>query len=276
MMGRWKALAGRISIIAGTPVVSGSVSVLELYKQAWGMDPLSFQQAPNPLAPSLAQGVRSGMTSSCNLAPNRVDFNLTPHSNSEMETEPTLVLMEDAGALHGELLRLSVALGVGAVNLPEEFNRVAIAVQFASIEANATEANRTITQAIPEKYRPKLNDEQAFVFQINQPARISPVEATQVNFVTKWSVEQFQVFRLGVSSDSMQGGSGQGALQPQWKTFVGACISFECNLLPLSNLIKFSRNEQAKVLIQGLNLISQSQQEYGLHMEGFVNAPITH
>jgi hypothetical protein len=277
-MSHWKPLSGRVGLVASAPTASGAVSVLALYRQAWGVDPQNFQQAPNPLMASSAQGLHATMLASCTLASNRVDFSLTPYSGSQLDAEPQLHLIDDASAFYAELLRVSTAIGAGKIEVPPEFDRPAIFVQFASIESSVTEANRVLSGAIPEKYRPKLEDEGAFALQLNRPLTVRYRDDVTVNFLTKWSVEQFQVVSFGVQSGGVSGGSAQpGMLTPKVQVFIGACLTFDCHVAAPAGFVVpqgvrlLGRDQQAATFVDALRLVSDSQHALGLNMEGFPN-----
>jgi len=269
----WKPLSGRLGLVASGPTTRGNLSVPAIYKAAFGVDAQNFQQAPNPLLPSIAQGSKAGMTATCSLAANRVDFNLSPANPSGSISGPTLQLIDNPTFFYSELLHIATSICDGSVVLPNEFDRATIFIQLASIELDVETANRALVRVIPEQYRPKLQGEEAFALQINNPKTIeSGGESLRLNFLTKWSVEQFQVITFGMATGGVPSGMVHpNMLQPQIQTFVGACVTFDCNVLtsiaPKNALL--DRDQQHATFLAGLNLISGAQRDFGLDIKGF-------
>lgn len=272
-MGDWKPLSGRIGLGANAPLVPGTVSVIKLYSEAFGSDPQNFQQAQNPLMASVAQGTTFGMASNCILAPGRLDFNLNPMTPSGAISELKMQLIETDDAFYSQLLHIADSIGSGKIATPQEFDRPTVFAQFASIESDWTSANKVLSRVIPERYRPKLDAEEAFALQINHPKSIeSGGESIRLNFVTKWSVEQFQVISFGMATGGFAGSVQPGLLQPQIQSFLGACLTFDCSVAMPSTIPGkkfFTRDQQHSALRAGLGLIGEFQREVGLDVKGF-------
>lgn len=269
-MSTWKALVGRISFLASAPTPPPETSVLDLYKQTWGTNPQNFQDAPNPLMPSTAQGVVDGMTVACTKLPNRVDFSVTPNT-----TIPTADLsirfIEDASTLRGELSRIAAAIAANQIIVPEMLNRVAVFIQFVAIEPDLVSANKAVSRAIPRGYGGELSDEEAFVLQFSRSQALRDVPKVKLNVLTKWSVEQFQVVSFGVSFGVSVGGvageNPQTGIVPQVRSYIGASVSFDCNTPPTRETLV--GNERSALILEALNIASRAQLEYGLNVEGF-------
>jgi len=227
---------------------------------------------------AMAQGRKGNLNATCTVAPNRVDFGLSPVNQPSMGSEPKLNLIDDSTVFHSELLRIINELGTGAIKVPDQFDRAALFVQFASIEPNVMEANRAISATIPERYRPKLTNEEAFVLQVNLPRAIPQHDDVRVNFLTKWSVEQFQVFSLAVQAGGFQGGASAqaGMLAPRIQSFLGACITFDCSLASVAKTGLLDRERRAATFLEGLRLVSNALVESGLNFKGFSNVNTTH
>jgi hypothetical protein len=270
----WKPLSGRIGLVASGPVAPGTLSVLKLYSEAFGAEPQNFQTAQNPLMVSTAQGSKSGMVVNCILATNRVDFNLSPSNPSGSVSAPRLQLIDDEGGFYDQLLLIAEAIGSGKISIPQAFDRATVFVQFAAIESDWATANAALTRVMPERYRPKLENEEAFSLQINHPRSIQTGDgAVQLNFLTKWSVEQFQVITFEMATGGFAGGVGQpNMMQPSIKTYLGACLTFDCNVaMPpmLPNTQFLSADQRQATLMAGLGLIGRFQHQFGLDLKGF-------
>jgi hypothetical protein len=263
-MSLWKPLIGRISIAASKPTPPGALSALELYQQIWKSDPTNFQNSPNPLMVSAAQGIALGMTASCAVVQNRADISLTPNAqDAATSVSLALRLIEDRSALYGELSRITQSIGNGTIKIPSEYDRVSTFIQYVSIEDDALAANAAVAKTIPERFRPRLTNEDAFILQVNIPTVDRRFGDTQINFLTKWSVEQFQVVSFGLA---MGGTQGQGIPMPQLtsKSYLGACLSCECNF-PTQNTP--NRDQQIKSLIGFLGVLAEMQHDYGLNVD---------
>jgi hypothetical protein len=124
----------------------------------------------------------------CLAHPSRIDFSLSPVLS---EQSLTLPVIEDGKHFHDELSWLLETIGNGiAVGYVV---RIAVFLHFVFIKQTYLDANREISKVIPAPYSPKITDEEDFVFQINQPRISEHVQNTKLNFITKWSVEGFQI-----------------------------------------------------------------------------------
>jgi hypothetical protein len=267
-MSLWKPLAGRIGMVASKPTTPGAISALSLYQQTWGGDPSSFQSAQNPLMPSQAQGIVSDLAATCSVAQNRVDISLTPNAQTATpESVQELRLIENSPALFSELKRVANAIGNDEIKIPSAYDRASAFVQFVSVEGNVVEANQALARTIPEKYRPQLTDEEAFILQLNRRTLDRYHGNIPINILTKWSVEQFQVITFGIAAVGFQGGSTPSTvMQPQLQvqTFLGACLSFDCSF---PNDHQLNRGQQVESLLGCLEVVAGTRHEYGLTID---------
>jgi hypothetical protein len=268
-MNEWKAFFGRITLF---PVVQLSplLSAIELYQRVWHGGPDTFQKQTNPLAPSVAQGTRGGMTVACLTHPSRIDFNLTPVQSPPQElAQMSLPIIEDTSKLHAELMRIMDVIGkeviLGSVV------RVALNVQFLALKQSSEEANSTLMTVIPDQYGIRITDEKDFIFQINRPYTSREVGEIKMNAVTKWSVDRLQVLTIAVPmSGTHLSASVEAALpKPQTKEFIAASVSFDINNVPSEN--QLSGSQQTPLLREALTTVAQTQQDIGLNVEGFQN-----
>ncbi len=275
-MSTWKPLAGRVSFIADAPATEKPIAS-SLFLQAWGTDPQSFQQNPNPLAPSIAQGVRSGMLATCAVLPNRIDFALAPHAKGAQADRPTLVAIDSLIALYEELTRVAGRLRDGTLLVPTPFARPAVFLQFLSHEETRPAANQRIVGVIPSSYRPKLEEEESFALQLSRPLRIGDVST---NVLTKWSVETFQVFWFGIQATA----GGAASFSTRVEHFLGACVAFDIGP-PGQTGFSFGapappgvvdRSKQAEIIFSALQYVDRMLREYGLDLESISSVTTTH
>jgi hypothetical protein len=266
-MTTWNALTGRISLFSAGAPAGPSLSALELFQRTWGSNPENFHSSGNALSPAIAQGKIGGLTASCFLQPLRVDFNLGPARASEDPAEVSLSVIEDTERLHSELARLIDFVG-GDTGLLIPVNRIGIYLQFV-VETHTIEAaNKTLRGVIPPKYRPEITTEEDFSLQLNTPDSSRSVEGVRMNYITKWSVERFQVFNLSVAV-GMPPPNIDPKLLPanQSRTFTAASVVYDMNNTPVSN--SFRREEQHSLLRESLVAAEKFQREMGLDAGGF-------
>jgi len=266
-MTTWKALTGRISLFsAGTPP-GPSLSALELYRRAWGSNPDNFHSSGNPLSPALAQGKIDGLSVACVLQPVRVDFNVGPVPPPQDATDLSFSVIEDTRRLHSELSRLVDFVG-GDTGLSNPVNRVGLYVQFVAEERAVEDANKTLLNVIPAKYRPRLENEEDFILQLNAP-NVSPgVEGVRMNYITKWSVDRFQVFNLAVAVSVMPPNFDPQRISPnQIRIVTAASVVYDMNNVPVNDPLE--RHQQSLLLREGLVTLEKLQREMGLEVGGF-------
>ena len=269
-MNEWKSSGGRITLFPAA-VSSPALSALDLFRQVWGEEPDGFQKQANPLAPSVAHGNRNGLKTGCLAQPARIDFNLTPPSPKQEETqdEVSFPLIGDTGLLRAELSRIIDIVDRKAVL--SSVVRVALGVQFLALEPSAAEANRVLTAHIPEQYGVKISDEEDFIFQINRPYPSRSAEGIKTNFITKWSVDRLQILTFAVSAGGPTTTSAQTpASGSQTAEFIAASVNFDINNVPTTTPLP--NGHPASVLREALTAVARMQQAIGLNIEGFQNA----
>lgn len=265
-MNEWKALTARVSLFSSVQPSLQVMSALEIYKRIWKSEPERFQKSMNPLAPSIAQGRGTSLGYACSLQSSRIDINLMPLVSDSEATESTFQVIEDPTQLYREL---SMIIGeVGKSGISDSVMRVALFVQFVNLTANVVEANRAATEAIPEQYRIKLSDEEAFALQLSRPRTIRGVENIKMNFITKWSVEQFQVVTIAMPTNTMPTlGPAAGIGVPNVVEYIGASVAIDCNNIPA--LVPLSSAQQSTLLNEGLIYSAQMQRNYGVNIKDF-------
>jgi hypothetical protein len=271
---KWKPLFGRVTFITNSSPGARTASALELFQQVWNNVPQSFQNPPNALLASNAQGLVGELAANCAVLPNRIDLTLAPPSSLSSSAVSAVPLFKDAAILHAELVRISSALGRGEVNIPAEFDRVAVFVQFATVLLDALEANKAIMEVLPEPYRVRLNDEEAFAFQVNYRRNIPGLGSSRAGLLTRWSVEQFQIVTLAVPGGGLLQNAPSGLVQPEVRSFLAACVSFDYNTLQTTETL--TRHQQSVALLDGLSAIADAQSNYGLKVEGFRRVNTAH
>jgi hypothetical protein len=126
---------------------------------------------------------------------------------------------------------------------------------------------------MPSNYRVNLKDEEAFALQVSTTWKVKRFDKLGINFLRKWSVEQFQVVTLGVGVGGFPIANLSAAM-PQIDSYLGACLAIECNTRPVAEPL--TADQQAAALFDGLQLTSDAIREYRLDVEGFGNAKTTH
>lgn len=265
-MNDWKSSGGRVTLFPAA-MSSPSLSALELYRRVWG-EPDGFQKQANPLAPSVANGNRGGLRAGCLAQPTRFDFNLTPPSTKQEETQEdtSFPLIEDTSLLRAELLKIIDVVGQdSALN---SVVRVALGIQFLTLKPSSAEANALLIAHIPKQYGVKVTDEEDFVFQINRPYLSRNAPGIMTNFITKWSVDRLQILTFAVSAGGPATASAQ-APGPGSHTaeFIAASVNFDVNNTPTAT--KLSNGQPTSLLREALITIAQMQKAIGLNVEGF-------
>lgn len=272
-MNEWNALIGRITIFpAPSPVALPSA--LDLYKKVWGGDPINFQGPTNPLSPSLAQGKITGLSVGCALHPSRIDFNLSPIGPESPSESPRLHVVEDSKGLHDEFVRITQIISEGVLANP--IVRVATFFQFVSTQMNPTEANKTLMSIVPEQYRITLGDEEEFVLQVNLPRMSEQVKDLKMNYITKWSVDRFQIVSLMVPMAGTPVFAPQAGVAPQVNEFITASVSFDNNNVAVPAGNPLPSRQQSSLLLEGLAHIATSIRESKLNIKGFENGKLSH
>ncbi len=243
-MNEWKALNARITLFPTAPLASSSFSALEVYQKVWGVSPDSFQTQQNPILPSIAQGRRDGIMVHCLAHPSRIDLNLAPPPGETAELE--LMFIEDQDKLYAELRKIIDVIAKGVI-LPS-VSRVGLGLQFATAKPNPEEANKTLTQVMPPRYRTNLTNEEDFIFQVNLQRKSKEVQDVTMNFITKWSVDKVQVFRM------FPGPSFAGTLPTQ--IFIVASLALDYNSFAEKLL---NPEDQSRLLLECLTEASAMQ-----------------
>lgn len=257
---KWGLLGARISLFPGPAPATHLPLADVLYRNVWGSAPEAFQNPSNALVPSLAQGRREGLTVGCSVHPSRIDFNCQPLTPEFGETL-RLALIDDTEAVRRQLDL--VARYVERSSVPDSIVRVGAFLQLATLTPDFLEANQVVIKTIPTRYRPKLEGEEDFIFQIN-PSRPSwVVPDLKMNFVVKWSTNRFQV--LNMALPGMNGPAEFSA--PRVGEFIGASITFDNNNMPSTTPL--SLVQQASLLRESIGACGAQALETGISLEGF-------
>jgi hypothetical protein len=254
-MNMWKGQIGRITLFPAAPTGPQLPSAIELYRQVWGGDPDSFQKQANPLAPSVAQGIRNGFVVACTAQPLRFDYTVGPIQPND--SQASLALIDDFRGFRAELNHVTHTISQSSQSF--SVSRAACSAQFAREAANHREANGFLMAVMPEPYRLKLTDEEEVIVQVNRPVRGDP----SMNFITKWSVERLQFYSIALDATSGQPSSTNRLI----KEHLTAAVSFDNsnNIMPRF----LTKKEQANVLNASLQGISSGIRENNLAIEGF-------
>jgi len=261
-MSNWKAIQGRLSVFPAT-ASAALPSALTLYQNLWGGDPEGFQGAPNPLLPSMAHGKRGTLGVNCIVLPGRVDVNLGPISPDTPSN--SVPLIEDAEQFVSELRRLATVLSTALVK--STISRIATYVKFVSLEETNAAANKAVLKITPQRFQVGLEDEQEFVLQINQPRSSERFEGLQLNLITKWTVERYQILSFVVPMGGGPMPAQPQAPAPQSSEFIAASVAMDFNNVPVDKVL--SHDEQSSLLLEGLTQTSQTMRECGLDIKGF-------
>lgn len=263
-MSEWKVLVGRISLFPSQS--SPTPSALDVFQKVWGA-PDSFKKQGNPLLPTVAQGKQGGIIVNCSTQPGRIDLNLTPAHSTDDLSNSVFPLIEDANQLHEELTKIIKAIAEGHVSGP--VTRVALVVQFAALCPNSIDANKLVVTIIPDQYRMRINDEEEFIFQINQSYMSRKVERDKIkmNSIKKWSVERFQILTITIPTSGALIPAPTGMTSTNLTSdFIAASVMLENNNAPVASL---NVEEQSVLLLEALGVMAQTLRDIGLKIEGF-------
>jgi len=145
-------------------------------------------------------------------------------------TEMSLALIRDVESFYDSLHRIIAAVAKGISS--GAMNRIGLHVQFFRPASNFSEANRMLTEIMPDKYRMTLVDEEDFILQVNRPYVSQAVANTRMNAIAKWSVERLQVIAFAAPA-RIAAVQGQANMPiPRVKEYKGASIAFENNNHP--------------------------------------------
>ena len=253
-MARWNPSAGRITLFSAP--TSRVPSALNLFQTVWRADPDGFQKQNNPLVPTIAQGRRGNLVFACIVQPGRIDLSLTPPPSPAGTPDESYPVIEDDRELHNEMLRIAEV--VAREQVAENVSRVAVSKNFLNLTENFVEANKELLTIMPAEYRPKLKDEEDFLFQVNRPYSSGRVPNVTINVLIRWSVD-----RLGIISIALPMRSPNTVMAapvsatPETKTFIGASVSFDLNNVPTERLL--APHEQAAIVDEALASITLVQ-----------------
>ncbi len=257
-MNEWKTFSGRITLFPAPPPPS-LPSVLELYQKIWDDEPDAFQKQANVLAPAVASGKRNGLMVNCTAQPVRIDFNLT--AAPRQDTQMPVALIDHPIKLFNELKRIIDILDKSPLSI--DVLRVALNLHFLNLNPSHPEANKAVTETIPDRYGVTVTSEEDFIFQINQPETSRKIKDIKMNFITRWSVERLQVLTISIPTSGVIIGTSP---SPQTKTFIASRVLFDNNNSPDRVL---PSNEQSALLHEALDAAAGMQREIGLNIEGF-------
>jgi hypothetical protein len=264
-MNEWKPFVGRISFFPEMAGSSPLLSPLELYKKIWSGDPDSFHKQDNALMPTVAQGKRGSLMVNCMVHPARIDFNLTA-ARSQVR-QMTLDLIDHPIELRDELMRIMHYFSSSFVL--DHVSRVALNLQFLNLQPSHVEANKALIKAIPNRYGVTITDEEDFVFQINQPHKKREFQDITMNFITKWSVERFQLLTVSIPLGNMPVQPDMTLMFSQPKPVIAASVAFDNNNTPPTPGRTLTSNEQSALLQEAWDEAARKQLEIGLNIEGF-------
>jgi hypothetical protein len=261
----WKALAGRITLFAGSPASGPLLKALDLFQIVWNGNPDNFQSNPNVLMPSFANGKRDGLTVGCIVQPTRIDFNFTPPPPISLEDGSTpLALIEDTTRLHNELAR--VIGSIDELKVTSSVSRVGLFLHFLSLVSDVEAANKLLISVMPNQYHVQITKEEDFIFQINRPRMSHNVEGIKLNSLAKWNVDRFQVFNVAIAAGSPVVDSRTMPSRPEHE-FIAASVVLDINNVPTNDTL--NGKQQSSLLIEGLSEMIETQRGIGLNVEGF-------
>jgi len=232
-MSEWQALSGRITLFPSGPPTSPLPSAEDMFRKVWGIAPQMFQQQQNPLTPGIAQGTRGQMNLNCLVHPSRVDVTLTPPIADTGELK--VAFIEDTNELFAEFARIIDSVNTGPV--PTPISRVGLSMQIATTVQGSEEGNNVVTQAMPEEYRVKLTNEEDFIFHVNRQRKSEVIQNVTMNFISKWSVDNVQVFRMFPGTITFPAA-------PQMQTFKVASLTLDYNNVPAERQLNLEEQSQ--------------------------------
>ena len=264
-MSDWKALAGRITLFAGSPPSGPSLTALDLFQKVWSGNPDAFQSSPNPLVPSFARGKRRDLTVGCVVQPTRIDFNINPPPPPTLPAESLIpfIQIEDTSQLHAALEQ--VIKSINELNVTNSINRVGLFLHFLRLAPGIEAANKTLVSVMPNQYGARITTEEDFIFQINRPHVSNSVREIKINCVVKWNVDRFQVFNVAIAMNAPVVDSRTLPSQPG-QEYIAASVVFDINNVITRAL---DASEQTSLLAEGLTEAKKMQRDLGLNVEGF-------
>lgn len=275
-MTNWKAIAARITLFPNLEATTvQQQSALAWYKEMWGSDPQSFQDAPVPNFPSNARGIVGSLQVTCIKNLNRIDFNFLPpplQSEAQPRVPNQIQTIDNAAQLHNELRKTAEHAAESLI--ANAYTGFALFLHFAAPDQqDIVQANKSLLSAIPKQYRPELTDEEDFVLQLNRPYASPHVDGIRTNFIVKWSIDRIRVLSFGFPLSGMAPGiSPQGMSQ---RDFITPAVTFETNNMPQGSDTRLNPNQVASLLLEGLSTVNQSQQQIGLNIDGFPHVAST-
>ena len=149
-----------------------------------------------------------------------------------------------------------------------DVSHVALFLQFLNMKPSYVEANTALTKVIPAEYGIKITDEEGFIFQINRPHMNRQLQDIKMNFITKWSAEQFQVLAISIPALGVPAPAGMPWAPPPPKTFIAASVVFDNNNIHPTSTRILSGKEQSALLQEALDEAVGEQQKLRLNVEG--------
>jgi hypothetical protein len=204
------------------------------------------------------------MTVGCAVHPIRIDFTITPLNPSLESGGRPFMLIEDTPELHAELTRVIESVGREAATYT--VCRVGVYLHFITITPTIEEANRVLHTVIPEPYRAPIVHEEDFILQINRPRASTEIPGIKINYITKWSMDRFQVFNLSIPVGTAVADS-RIAPSSQAQEYLAASVTIDNNNTPV--VFSLSSQQQASLLRETLIQAELMQEELGLKVEGF-------
>ncbi len=262
-MNEWKISDGHVVLFSLPGTLGARLSALEYFKQVWGAEPEQFQKSTNPMMPSVAQARRNGIVIGCSMHQTRVDFNLTALAPSLSFAPSNILQIQDAKIFNSEMEQILQAIN-GASGWGD-FNRIALNVHIQNQQSNISEANKSLSEAIPEKYRLGITDEEDFILQINRPYMSTKVNGVRVNTITKWSVDRFRILQLNFGPGNTVGPQGSNQV-PMSKDLDVASISIDVNSLPTEK--ELPPTKQAELLREAQGVAMTQVYERSLQIRG--------
>ncbi len=206
------------------------------------------------------------MTVNCAAHPSRIDFSLMPPSSDRPFQAKSLPTIEDAKIFREELSLIIDRIGKGVPSGP--ISRVACIFQFVAVQPSVEEANAAILSIMPPRYRIKLTNEEEFIFQINEPKNSQGVEHFRLNYITKWSVERFQLLSLQLPSAGMSPVSMIAGVLPFSATtqLLVASVVFDNNTIPSNQ--EMPASQQTELLREAFVAAEKSQNNINIKIAG--------
>jgi hypothetical protein len=223
-MSSWQATAARIVLFPTGDAQPPGADVI--FSRVYGLS--ASRATRDGASSSTAQGAFEGFDASCSVQPLRIDLGLGPAIPTSLGP-PKLTLITDIPKLRSTLEKMFAP----ASGLAKDFSitRVALFIQFSKIAPNVRTGNEWLVETLNGENKLSLGDQSDFILQINNARQSEYVKGIVLNYLTRWSLDNFKFFAVPLGSNNMQAGAPVGG-EPLITEHLVANVVFDNNNRP--------------------------------------------